>query len=246
VKKLPAQRGSTGSAEASAAAAREEAEAMAGALEGGRPRDAVDSGKRAVDKLGEAQRLGEQGYFPEDRAGREAGAAKPTMERELAWAQDALERLRRAASERAKGDLQKHGKSEQKLADKARELGKKGEGGDRSMPQEMLDRLEDAERAMREAEKALREGNGEKGLKLQWDAQRFLDMARGERDDRQDRESKSDRDDGKDLNGKTEIPGKDAHKGPEEFRKRVLKGLGGSSDPLLREAVKRYAEGLLK
>jgi len=246
VKKLPAQRGAAGSAEASAAAAREEAEAMAGALEGGRPRDAVESGKRAVDKLGEAQRLGEQGFFPEDRAGREAGAAKPTMERELAWAQDALERLRRAASERAKGDLQKHGKSEQKLADKARELGKKGADGDRSMPEEMLDRLGDAERAMRDAEKALREGNGEKGLKLQWDAQRFLEMARGERDDREDRESRSDHDDGKDLNGKTEIPGKDAHKGPEEFRKRVLKGLGGSSDPLLREAVKRYAEGLLK
>ena len=33
---------------------------------------------------------------------------------------------------------------------------------------------------------------------------------------------------------------------PEEFRKRVLKGLGGPADPLLREAVKRYAEGLLK
>jgi hypothetical protein len=73
-------------------------------------------------------------------------------------------------------------------------------------------------------------------------------MARGERDGRErDREPKNDSDSDKGPpNGKTEIPGKDAHKGPEEFRKRVLKGLGGSSDPLLREAVKRYAEGLLK
>jgi hypothetical protein len=245
VKKLPSQRGHAGSAESAAAAAREEAEAMAGALEGGRPRDAVDSGKRAVDKAAEAQRLGEQAFFPEDKHGKEAAAAKPTLERELAWAQDALDKLRRAASERAKGDLQKHGKSEKSLAEKARDLMKKGEGGDRSMPQEMLDRLQDAEQAMREAEKALHEGNGEKGLKLQWDAQRFLEMARGEREQGNEREG-ADHDDGKEMKGKTDIPGKDAHKGPEEFRKRVLKGLGGSSDPRLREAVKRYAEGLLK
>lgn len=246
VKKLPAQKGASGSAESAANAAREEAEAMAGALEGGRPRDAVESGKRAVEKAAEAQRLGEQGFFPDDRYGREAGMAKPTLDRELAWAEDALEKLRRAASERAKGDLQKHGKGESKLAEKARELGKKGEDGDGSMPQEMLDRLEDAERAMREAEKALREGDGEKGLKLQWDAQRFLEMARGEREDGGDRSGQHDRDDGKDPKGKTEIPNKDAHKGPEAFRKRVLEGLGKSSDPRMREAVKRYAEGLLK
>src|SRR6185312_10936312 len=80
VKKLPAPRGDTGSAEASAAAGREEAEAMAGALEGGRPRDAVESGRRAVERLGEAQRAGEQspGFFPDERAGREAAGAKPT------------------------------------------------------------------------------------------------------------------------------------------------------------------------
>lgn len=244
VKRLPSQRGPQGSSESAASAAREEAEAMAGALEGGRPRDAVESGKRAVEKAAEAQRLGEQGFFPEDRHGREAGQARPTLERELAWAEEALEKLRKAASERAKGDLQKQGKGEQKLADKARELGKKGEAGDRALPQEMLDRLEDAERAMRDAEKALREGDGEKGLKLQWDAQRFLEMARGERDDANN--DPRDKEDGKKLSGKTEIPTKDAHKGPEEFRKRVLKGLSGSSDPLLREAVKRYAEGLLK
>ena len=245
VKRLPARRGATGSAEAAANAAREEAEAMAGALEGGRPRDAVESGKRAVEKAAEAQRLGEQGFFPDDKHGQEAGVAKPTLERELAWAQDALEKLRRAASERAKGELQKHGKGEQKLAERARELGRKGEGGDRSMPQEMLDRLEDAERAMREAEKALREGDGEKGLKLQWDAQRFLEMARGERDESGDPDGHG-KDGGKDPHGKAEVPGKDAHKGPEAFRRRVLEGLGGSGDPLLREAVKRYAEGLLK
>ena len=46
--------------------------------------------------------------------------------------------------------------------------------------------------------------------------------------------------------GKAEIPDKDKHKGPEDFRRRVVKGLGSSSDPRLRDAVKRYAEGLVK
>ena len=247
VKRLPPPRGETGSAEMAAAAGREEAEAMAGALEGGRPRDAVESGRRAAQKLADAQRAAEQsgGFFPEDRAGREAGAAKPTIDRELAWAEEALEKLRRASSARAKADLQRHGKDEQKLVDKARELAKKGEGGDRSMPQEMLDRLNDAEQAMREAEHALGQGDGENGLRKQRDAQRLLEMARGERDARG---GEGERDDGTNetSKAKAEIPGKDKHKGPEEFRRRVLQGLGGSSDPLLREAVKRYAEGLLK
>jgi hypothetical protein len=247
VKRLPPPRNDTGSAEAAAATGREEAEAMAGALEGGRPRDAVESGRRAAQKLGEAQRLAEQsgGFFPEDRSGREAAQAKPTIERELAWAEDALERLRRAAASRAKDELQKHGKGEQRLADRTKDLAKKGEGGDRSMPQEMLDRLGDAEQAMREAERALGQGDGEKGLRMQRDAQRFLEMAQGEGEEG-GREGGSRDGDGRNPKGIADIPDKDKHKGPEEFRKRVLEGLGGSADPLLRDAVKRYAEGLLK
>ena len=46
--------------------------------------------------------------------------------------------------------------------------------------------------------------------------------------------------------GKADIPGKGSGKTANDFRRRVLEGLGGSSDPVLREAVKRYAEGLLK
>ena len=44
----------------------------------------------------------------------------------------------------------------------------------------------------------------------------------------------------------TDIPKADAHKGPEEFRKRVIKGLGQPSGGRFKDAVKRYAEGLLR
>jgi hypothetical protein len=114
------------------------------------------------------------------------------------------------------------------------------------MPQEMLDQLGEAAEAMKSAERALQEGDGEGALRHQRDAQRLLEMAQGENGEEgrepQDREGE----DGSPYAKKADIPDKDRHKGPEDFRRRVLEGLGSASDPLLREAVKRYAEGLLK
>ncbi len=247
VKKLPQQGGEPGSAEDSAAAGRAAAESMAGALEKTELRDAVESGKKASQALNDAKRVGDQPnqFSQEQRAGREAGSAREALERELAWAEDALEKLRRASSASAKADLEKASKSEQRLAERARDLGKKGESGDRSLPQDMLDRLSEAEQSMHDAEKALQEGDGDRGSRHQQEAQRLLEMARdqqseeGEGEGRQEGASKQ-------PAKRTEIPDKNKHRSPEDFRRRVIEGLGGSSDPLLREAVKRYAEGLLK
>jgi hypothetical protein len=247
VKKLPQQGGEPGSAEDSAAAGRAAAESMAGALERTELRDAVENGKKASQALGDAKRVGDQPnqLSPEQRAGREAGSAREALERELAWAEDALEKLRRASSASAKADLEKASKSEQRLAERARDLGKKGESGDRALPQDMLDRLSEAEQSMHDAEKALQEGDGDRGSRHQQEAQRLLEMARDQQSEEGEgeghRESAS-----KQPAKRTEIPDKNKHRSPEDFRRRVIEGLGGSSDPLLREAVKRYAEGLLK
>jgi hypothetical protein len=247
VKRLPQQGGDPGSAEGSAAEGRSAAEAMAGSLERTELRDAVASGKKASQALNDAKRVGDQPnqYFQEQQAGREAGSAREALERELAWAEDALEKLKRASSANAKADLDKASKSEQRLAERARDLGKKGESGDASMPQEMLDRLSEAEQSMHDAEKALQEGDGDRGSRHQQEAQRLLEMARDQQSE--DGESEGHREDGNKKPAKrAEIPDKTKHKSPADFRRRVIEGLGGSSDPLLREAVKRYAEGLLK
>ncbi|MEO5727207.1 MAG: DUF4175 domain-containing protein, partial [Byssovorax sp.] len=249
VKKLPQQGGEPGSAEDSAAAGRAAAESMAGALEKTELRDAVESGKKASQALNEAKRVGDQPsqFSQEQRAGREAGSAREALERELAWAEDALEKRRRASSASAKAELEKAGKGEQRLADRARDLGKKGESGDRSLPQDMLDRLSEAEQSMHDAEKALQEGDGDRGSRHQQEAQRLLEMARDQEKEPDESESDGTRDgDSKRQAKRAEIPDKNKHKGPEDFRRRVIEGLGGSADPLLREAVKRYAEGLLK
>lgn len=248
VKKLPQQGGDPGSAEGSAAAGRAAAESMAGALERTELRDAVESGKKASQALKDAKQVGDQPeqLSQEQEAGRAAGNARDALERELAWAEDALEKLRRASSANAKADLEKASKAEQRLAERARDLGKKGESGDRSLPQDMLDRLNDAEQSMHDAEKALKEGDGDRGTRHQKEAQRLLEMARDQQsDDESDSEGPRDGQ-GKRPAKRAEIPDKDKHKGPEDFRRRVVEGLGGSADPLLREAVKRYAEGLLK
>jgi Domain of unknown function (DUF4175) len=246
VRGLPQPGATPGSAESAAGAGREQAEAMAGALEQGQLRDAVQSGQGARRSLGEAKQLGEQsgGFFPEERAGREAKAADEALAGELSWAEEALRKLRQAASERARGALEKSSAREGSLADRSRDLRKRGESGDGRMPEEMLERLGDAEEAMREAQRALAEGEGDRGHERQRDAQRLLEMSRGE-DQPQDG-GDADSEEGQEMAKKAEIPGKDKHKGPEEFRRRVLDGLGGTSDPRLKEAVKRYAEGLLK
>ncbi|XXX76891.1 DUF4175 family protein [Sorangium sp. So ce134] len=245
VRDLPQPGGAPGSAESAAAAGREQAEAMAGALEQGRIEEAVQSGQGASRSLGEAKRLGAQGggFFPEERAGREAAEAQQALAGELAWAEEALRRLRQAASERAREGLSRSSQREGSLADRARELRRRGERGDGRMPEEMLERLDEAEQAMRDAQRALSEGDGEQGNERQRDAQRLLEMSRSD-DQGQDGDAESEG--SRDMARKADIPDKDKHKGPEEFRRRVLEGLGGASEPRLRDAVKRYAEGLLK
>jgi hypothetical protein len=251
IKNLPRRSNDPGTAESAAAEGREQAEAMAGALERGQPGSASDSGKNSMRALGEAKRIGEQsgGFFPEERAGREAAKARETIERELAWAERARERLRKGASDRAKGALEKSGEEEGKLSERARKLGEKGESGDATLPQETLDHLSEAEQAMREAKKALKAGDGEAGLERQKHAQRMLEMAKEsmtEEAEESEGESRTGDARGRVSTQKQEIPGKDKHKGPDEFRRRVIEGLGGPSDPLLKPAVKRYAEGLLR
>lgn len=243
VKSLPKQTGETESAQSAAAAAREQAESMASALEAGRPADAVRSGKGALRSIDEAKKRGAEarGDFVEERSARDASGAQGALERELAWAERALEKLRQEASDRAKPKLEKSAKAEGGLEERAGKLRKQGDLADESN-----DRLRDAEEAMARARKALESGKGDEGLRAQREAQRLLEMARPDQDQDDRPERGSEEGDGKEMSKKAEIPDKNKWKGPERFRRRVLEGLKQSPDPVLREAIRRYAEGLLR
>lgn len=254
-RELPRRPGEPGSAQSAGKRARELAESMADALEQGRPSDAVQAGKEALKALEDAKRAGDgaaEWDLREQSAGRSAENAQGRIAQELEWAEEALDKLRRSAAARAKDKLEKSGKREGDLAEKARKLAEQGEAGDGSLPDETLDYLDRAERAMKDAAKALEQGDGITGAEQQQNAQRLLELARnGEEDDenesRSNSRSRKDRSgDGKEMDKRGKVPGKDEHKGPDAFRKRVLEGLSGSSDPLLKDAVKRYTEGLLR
>jgi hypothetical protein len=241
---LPSVGGGSDSWTSKGAAAREHAEQMARALEQGNAADAVQSGRNAISALEEARR----GAIRDRWGSRESGAektvedARRALEAELKWSEEKLDELRKRAAQRAGPELRESGDEEGKLADRARELAHKGR--EQEFPPAALDALSAAEQAAREAANALKQGDAERGLARQRDAQQKLEMARDALG-----EGEGERAGGEgDRTGQdhADIPKADEHKGPEEFRKRVMKGLGQPSGGRLKDAVKRYAEGLLR
>ncbi|HEY8074630.1 MAG TPA: DUF4175 domain-containing protein, partial [Labilithrix sp.] len=249
VKPLPNVGGGSDSWTSKGAAAREHAEQMAKALEEGNAADAVQSGRSALGALDEAKRAAQRekwSRFGDPQAEKSIDDAKRTVEQELKWSEDKLDELRKRAARRAAPELRGDGEEEGKLADRTRDLAKKGR--DEDVPSPALDALHDAEQSAREAARALQEGDAEKGLVKQREAQQKLEQAKealGEEND--EGESGGKDDDGRSLsNSHADIPKAEQHKGPEEFRRRVIKGLGQPSGGRLKDAVKRYAEGLLR
>ncbi len=248
VRPLPNVGGGSDSWTSKGAAAREHAEQMARAMEQGNAADAVQSGRNALGALDEAKRAASRerfGRFADPNAERTVDEARRQMEAEVKWAEEKLEELRRRAAQRAAPELREHGETEAKLGERARELAKKGRDQE-ALPPAALDALHDAEQAAQEAARALREGDADKGLKKQREAQQKLEMARDALGDGESERDSSSGDGDRMARDHTDIPKADAHKGPEEFRKRVIKGLGQPTGGKFKDAVKRYAEGLLR
>jgi hypothetical protein len=233
--------------------ARELAEQMARSVEDGRQDDAVQTGRSATGALDEAKKMLQKGAWLDDPTGdaqRRVEDARRRLEEETKWAEGQREEMRRRAAERARKQLEESGSAEGKMADRARELGQRGRQRG-AMPDEAVESIGRAERAAREAAEALQRGDAERGLDRQREAQRDLEAARQQLEGNAEDQGTA-RNDAADGDGRepsheqVNIPGKGKHKGPEEFRRRVLRGLGKPSSSALRDAVHRYAEGLLR
>ena len=232
------------------ATARELAEQTAESLEEGRLDEAAESGKVSLRSLEAAQRALKEGHGAEDPHGydeRRVDEARRKLDAEQAWVESELRELRKHASERAGAQLGQGGEDEEKLAERARELAQRGRG---VLPDEAVDSIAEAERSARQAADALKRGDGQKGLEQQREAQRSLETARGQLNDEDDDDGKpsssSEGGNGKSPHGHVDIPDAAKHKGPEEFRLRVQRGLAQSKSGSLKDAVQRYAEGLLR
>lgn len=245
VRPLPSIGGGSDTWSSKGSIAREHAEQMARALEDGNVADAVQSGRNAASALEEARRAAErEARFGDRGAARTTEQAQKRLESELAWADKQLERVRKRAAESAGAELREHGDAERKLAERVGELTRRGRQQE-AMPTPALDALQEAERAAREAAQALEQGQADRGLDRQREAQQHLEAAEnalGEGDG----EHGDGAADGRPSEGRADIPKAEDHKGPEELRRRILKGLGQPAGPGLKGAVKRYAEGLLR
>ncbi len=248
---LPLSGAEPGSPRARAALGREHGSAMAQSLEQMALRDAVKSGKSAMAALRDAR-----------KRAKAAGAdlQQQTLKRtedelmpHVRWAEQQLERLRKGAEARSKQALQGGGDREQELARRAGNLGSRGLVGETALPQDMLENIQRAESLMRDAARELSAGNGKKGIEMQRKAQRWLERSTPGQTESEPQES----DTGKSPTGKSSggkgqmstegtVPGGDRKNRAEDFRKRVLRGLGKGSDGKLSPAVRRYAEALLR
>lgn len=252
VQDLPLPGAEPGSARAAAALGREQAEAMAQSLERLSLEDAVKSGRDAIAALDDAKRKAKQGRLPADWLDGDVAESRKELTKQLDWAEQQLAKVKRQAEARAKAKLGKAGESESGFARRAGNLAGRGKNGETAFPQDAIDSLQRAESIMREAARELSQGNGDKGLSLQRQAQRLLERATsGKTTDPEDSSSDNDQSSHNGLEGRGmrtggEVPPEGKGTKAEDFRKRVLEGLGKDKGGRLGPAVKRYAEGLLQ
>jgi hypothetical protein len=251
VKDLPTVGQGSDSWTSKGAAARELGEQMAKSLEELRPADATQSGRSAMGALDEGKKMLQKQAWLEDPTGEEArrvDGARRKLDAEQKWAEEQLAQMRRKAAERARKDLQQGGQEEDKLAERARELGERSRDKG-SLPQQAVESLQDAEHAAHQAAQALQQGDADRGLDRQREAQRALEAARQQLQGDENESSTPSQQEGEKGNSRNDlvaIPGAKEHKGPEEFRRRVVQGLGQPGGGSIKDAVRRYAEGLLR
>ena len=253
VSDLPFAGAEPGSARASAALAREHAGAMAHSLEQLSLSDAVESGRSAMSALQDALRRIEETKDPFDRVDEQAVEdAKRRLEEHLEWAEKALDRLRREAAARSSAALGDSAGRERKLSERAGNLASRGKISESALPQQVVENLEQASSIMAEAARAFAERNADRGLARQREAQRLLEQANtGQTTDSDDaarprRANPVGESDARQMRTDGSVPDEDRKKRAQDFRKRVLEGLGKSRGGRLSPAVKRYAEGLLR
>ncbi len=244
VASLPAPGAAPGTGEASASLVREHAGAMAHELGRLGLDEAVESGRRALSALDAAERSGDLSPRLQDAL----RAAREQLAEQLAWTREMAERRRALRQQAAREQLQKVGEFERELAERTERLGQPSEDAN-GLPEDTVQRLQQAEQLMRDAARRLRSGEGESALDIQRSAQRLLEDSDPEQAEEEPGDSSDSASEGAEgahpAQGGT-VPGAEAENPAEAFRKRVLRGLGRAEGNKLSPAVRRYAEGLLQ
>ncbi len=250
---LPRAGAPEGSGRAAAALSREHGAAMAERLERLELDEALDSGDKALGLADEAKSKAERPESIADVTDRDAlETARQALSEAKAWAERARAALKNDARERARGHLGEAAERERSIERRTGELGERAEKSEASLPESMLDKLRRARDAMRDAASELGQGRGEAGLSHQREAQRLLEQGGTGRttdgDERAGDERHADRhgENGHGMGTDAAVPAADDRRRAQEFRRRVLEGLGKERGSRLEPAIRRYAEGLLQ
>ncbi len=244
VASLPKIAGLKKTLEAAEAASREKVESMAEALEKLQLGDARERGDSAQKSLDDAK---EKAWISPSAEEKLDDAAKEVDE-QLKWIDDVLKKLRKAAAQKAAEKVKSKAPREKGLGQKAEEIGDKSEEH-APLPGPVRDLLDEAAQKMKDAAGKLEKGLGDEGLELQKEAQKLLEKAKQAAENAGEAQPSHGEHGDKELDpdAKVDLPKAEDHKGPDAFRKRVLDGLGsGATSPRLKDAVKKYAEGLVK
>lgn len=248
---LPVPGADSESARAAAALGREHGTAMAGSMERLALRDALESAQAALGALEDAERKARQ-TGPLSGVDEQAlGEAKRQVADDKAFLERALEQVRRSARERASESLDAASKHERELGSTAGNLAGRGKHGEAALPDDIVEGLEGAQGLMQQAARELRSGSAEKGVELQRQAQRLLERADTGRTTDSNHGSQPDQGPDGDSGGRAprtggEVPGAEQRNRADDFRRRVVRGLGTGTQGEMQPAVRRYAEGLLQ
>jgi hypothetical protein len=222
------------------ASGKEQAERAARALEKGKVAEALDALRTAESELEEARRMARKSPWSRDGEGEVADAKRKLSEERVA-----LETMQRELQNKGKpGSADKLREQTRKQEELSKRIGRLGGLGD-DLPDDAKESIDSARKHAEDATQSLRKADRAKALEMQRSAQRQLEKALEQLSEKGDSDGKGD--DGlKASDADADIPGSDKHRGPDELRARIQRGLGRPAGPRIREAVRRYSEGLLR
>ena len=222
------------------ASGKEQAERAARALEQGNVLEAIEALRTAESDLEEARRMAKKSPWSREGEGEVTDAA-----RKLGDERGAIEKLQRELQKKGAGSsperLKEQEKRQRELSRRVGRLMNLGE----EMPDEAKDPLGHAQKHGEEATKALGKGDRDKARDSQRSAQRELERALEQLGESSGGSANGN---GSSTEGAplVDVPDGKKHHGPDELRERIQRGLGRPSGPRIRDAVRRYSEGLLR
>jgi hypothetical protein len=246
---LPGPGEDSSTARGAAGIARQQVEAMADELERLGLRRAQESGRAALGSLDQASKQAKS-----DARELDAELVRQVAQRvrsELGWTEQRLQELGRESAAGMRAPLDQAARREQELGERTGALAERGHAAEAPLSAEAAHDLDRAADLMRDAAGDLRQGRGDRGLKLGRAAQDLLErLNKGRTTDTDQGESSSSgpaqsAGGTRSADGNGYVPDRATDR-TQGFRRRVLEGLGQARKGRLGPAVERYAEGLLR